>query len=254
MKADMKILRIIIIILFLIAFIGYAVSSFLFTNDEKAPISEQAPAESSVFSKDCSSNLKEFTVLSICDGDTIVIGELMSQRAEEPMIDEKDHHRSNVGGPQYLGDEINYLRTKHKLCSRKTNLENISAESSELEAIYKIRLLGIDAFEMGQIPHGKESKDFLRDLLLDKTVCIETDVNEKDIYERTLGYVFLDTAFVNEQILKNGYTVLYNFPPNVKYIDELKKAQAQARENMLGIWEEQDYITETPAQYRKRNR
>lgn len=115
----------------------------------------------------------------------------------------------------------------------------------------KIRLLGIDAFEYDQLPYGPKAKEFLTMLTLNKKVCVETDVEEKDIYERTLGYVFLDKkTFVNEAVVKNGLAILYDFPPNIKYIDRLKKAQIYGRQNMLGVWEKQNYIKETPAQWR----
>lgn len=118
----------------------------------------------------------------------------------------------------------------------------------------KIRLLGIDAFEMGQEPYGKRGKDFLTKLLLNKEVCIETDIDKKDIYDRTLGYVFNESIFINEEVLKNGHAILYDFPPNTKYINRLKKAQIYARQNMIGIWEKENYIKETPAQWRHKNK
>ena len=114
----------------------------------------------------------------------------------------------------------------------------------------KIRLLGIDAFELEQNQYGKVGKDFLSMLVLNKKVCVETDAQENDIYKRTLGYVFLDKKFANEELLKKGYAILYDFPPNIKYIDRLKKAQIYARQNMLGIWREHNYIKETPSQWR----
>ena len=120
----------------------------------------------------------------------------------------------------------------------------------------KIRLLGIDAFESKQGFYGKEAKDFLTNLVLNKNVCIETDIEEKDKYERTLGYVFINESlvFINEELLKTGHAILYSFPPNIKYINKLKKAQIFARQNMLGIWEKQDYIIETPAQWRYKHK
>ena len=122
----------------------------------------------------------------------------------------------------------------------------------------KIRFLGIDAFEYEQNNYGKQAKDFLTKLVLNKNVCVETDVQEKDIYGRTLGYVFLKTSvpqnlLVNGALLKSGYAILYDFPPNVKYISKLKKAQIYARQNMLGAWREQSYIKETPAQWRHKH-
>ena len=117
----------------------------------------------------------------------------------------------------------------------------------------KIRLLGIDAFEHDQNIYGIRGKDFLSMLLLSKNVCIETDVQKNDVYGRILGYVFVHRSFINEELLKNGYVILYDFPPNIKYISRLKKAQIYARENMLGIWKRQNLILETPAQWRHKH-
>lgn len=123
----------------------------------------------------------------------------------------------------------------------------------------KIRLLGIDAFEKDQNEFGMLGKQYLTMLLLSKKVCIETDVQEKDKYERTLGYVFLGRAldkkrFINEDLVKNGYALLYSYPPNIKYIEGLKKAQVYARANMLGVWSKNEYILETPSEYRKKHK
>lgn len=118
----------------------------------------------------------------------------------------------------------------------------------------KVRLLGIDAFEIGQKPYGESSKKFLTNLLLNKKVCIELDIEEKDKYDRTLGYVFLGKVLVNEEIVKNGHGIINSFPPNTKYIKRLKKAQIYARENKLGIWKEANYIKETPTQWRQKHK
>lgn len=121
----------------------------------------------------------------------------------------------------------------------------------------KVRLLGIDAFEYDQLPYGKIGKDYLTKLVLNKKVCIETDVEGTDVYGRTLGYVFINRHMgvsINEELLRNGLAILYDFPPNIKYIDKLKKAQIYGRQNMLGVWENQDYILETPSQWRKKHR
>ena len=114
----------------------------------------------------------------------------------------------------------------------------------------KIRLLGIDAFEHDQNQYGKIGKDYLTKLVLNKKVCVETDVQENDVYNRTLGYVFFNKTFINEEVVKNGLALLYDFPPNVKYLSRLKAAQIYARKNMTGIWKEHNYIKETPSQWR----
>jgi len=119
----------------------------------------------------------------------------------------------------------------------------------------KIRLLGIDAFEMKQNEYGKIAKNYLSDLILKKNVCIELDLEKHDIYGRTLGYVFLGSAdnhilFINEDLVKNGLALLSTIKPNTKHTDALKKAQAHARENMLGVWINGNTIKETPYEFR----
>jgi len=55
---------------------------------------------------------------------------------------------------------------------------------------------------------------------------------------------------INEEIVRNGYAVLFTFPPNVKYADRLTAAQIIARENRLGIWGK-DGLKQMPSAYRK---
>ncbi len=197
---------------------------------------------SSSFTQDCTKENKEYLVKKVFDGDTILV-ELPQQ-----------------------------------------------SDSTTVAMSQKIRLLGIDAFEHDQNVYGTRGKDFLTTLLLNKSVCVETDVQKNDIYGRTLGYVFiarkdevltkqsqsnlrkaseiatphgvyreqsvavrLAMTFINEELLKSGLAILYDFPPNIKYIDKLKKAQVFARENMLGVWEKRDYILETPSQWRQKH-
>jgi len=131
--------------------------------------------------------------------------------------------------------------------------KQLVGETRLIASQQKIRLLGIDAFEHEQNEYGKKGKEFLTKLALNKNVCVETDVQEKDIYGRTLGYVFVKDAFVNEELLKNGLAILYDFPPNVGYLEKLKKAQVYARQNMLGAWEKESFIKELPAQWRHKH-
>ncbi len=169
------------------------------------------------FSNNCSIENKQSVVKKVFDGDTILVR-----------------------------DEISEMRPE------KRTIQN-SYLSSPTSHLYKIRLLGIDAFEHDQNIYGIKGKDFLAMLILNKNICIETDVQKNDIYGRTLGYIFLNDVFVNEELVKNGLSLLYDFPPNIKYLSRLKKAQVYARQNMLGVWQEHNYIPETPAQWRHKH-
>jgi micrococcal nuclease len=51
-------------------------------------------------------------------------------------------------------------------------------------------------------------------------------------------------------MVKNGQAVLYTFPPNVKYVNDLKAAQAEARNKRLGIWSGEG-LKETPRDYKR---
>ncbi len=63
-------------------------------------------------------------------------------------------------------------------------------------------------------------------------VTIEFDVEQRDRYDRLLGYVYLSNGkMLNEEIVKAGYA-------NVKYQDRFLKAYQEARERKRGLWEE----------------
>lgn len=117
----------------------------------------------------------------------------------------------------------------------------------------KVRLIGIDAPEMGQKPWGEEAKRHLESILQNSEwkVRIEFDVEKTDQYERVLAYIWTtDKKLVNLMMIKNGYAMLYTVPPNVKYAEEFRKAQVDARKKRLGIWS--DYgLRERPQDYRK---
>lgn len=107
----------------------------------------------------------------------------------------------------------------------------------------KIRLIGIDAPESRRTGKkeigyfGKEAKEFLTTLILNKYVRLEYDVDKYDRYGRTLAYVYLeDGTFLNQYLIENGFAVIMTYPPNVKYVNLFTKLQEQARENKTGLW------------------
>ncbi|OGW49530.1 MAG: hypothetical protein A2078_04595 [Nitrospirae bacterium GWC2_57_9] len=84
-------------------------------------------------------------------------------------------------------------------------------------------------------------------------VLIETDIQPYDKYNRLLVYVWADNKrLINEQMLFDGYSVLFTIQPNSKYADRFRNAQRMAREKKLGIWG-QDGLTERPLDYKKKH-
>lgn len=117
----------------------------------------------------------------------------------------------------------------------------------------KVRLLGIDAPEMGQRPWGARAKRHLEGLLKrsEWTVSLEFDIEKRDKYGRLLAYLRdKDNSLINLEMVQDGYAVLFTLPPNVKHADELRKGQRLAREKALGIWGK-DGLKEMPLDYKK---
>ncbi|HIJ59603.1 MAG TPA: nuclease [Nitrospirae bacterium] len=117
----------------------------------------------------------------------------------------------------------------------------------------RVRLIGIDAPELKQEPWGRLSKKYLKKLLSenDWVVRVEFDVDKRDQYNRLLAYFWAkDGSMINEKMLSNGYAVLYTLPPNVKYVNRLKKAQKQAQQGKKGIWGKSG-LNITPEQWRQ---
>lgn len=112
-------------------------------------------------------------------------------------------------------------------------LDGDTIQTSQSE---RIRYIGINAPEKGQ-PFSSQATAENKRLILTKKVRLEFDIQTKDRYGRTLAYVFVGETFVNLKLLKMGLAVSYTIQPNVKYQDEFIKAQKEARNSCLGLWE-----------------
>ena len=137
----------------------------------------------------------------------------------------------------------------------------IDGDTIELETGEKVRLIGIDTPEAGQ-HYGKEASNFTRKMVEGKQVQIIFDVQKKDRYNRLLAYVFLeDSTFLNAELLEQGYAKIATYPPNVKYVEEFRQLDQEARENVRGLWvpvQKQTqsvtvYITKTGSKYHRAN-
>jgi micrococcal nuclease len=117
-----------------------------------------------------------------------------------------------------------------------------------------VRLIGIDAPELGQDPWGRKAKKYLKKLLSesDWVVNVEFDIDQRDKCGRLLGYLWnrRNGSLINEKMLEDGYAVLYPFPPNVKYSERFIEAEKRAHSRGLGIWGKKG-LTQYPAQWRK---
>ncbi len=117
----------------------------------------------------------------------------------------------------------------------------------------KIRLIGIDAPEMGQEPWGEMAKKRLQEMISSSSrkVRIEYDAEKRDKYGRLLAYLRLaDGRMVNREMVREGWAVLFTFPPDVKYAKEFAAAERYARKRKIGIWS-RNGLREMPVVYRR---
>jgi len=106
----------------------------------------------------------------------------------------------------------------------------------------KLRYIGINAPELEHDghkaePYGDEARQFNASRVNRKKVRLEFDKERNDQYGRLLAYVFLkDNAFVNAEILSNGYAYLLYHRPNIRHHSVLLQSQRLAMSAKKGIW------------------
>lgn len=111
-------------------------------------------------------------------------------------------------------------------------------DTAELQGGDKLRLLGIDTPEAGE-PYHDEAKQMLARLAVSQSCRIEYGGKRRDKYGRLLGYLYVDTCFVNRAIVASGLAYVYLFDDSdlkQREISELISAQRSAIEGKRGLW------------------
>ncbi|MCG5061980.1 MAG: thermonuclease family protein [Limnoraphis sp. WC205] len=124
---------------------------------------------------------------------------------------------------------------------------------SVVPALQSVRLIGIAAPDLKQEPWGLLALRYLEQVGLGKEVLLESDREQRDRYNRVLAYVWLDGVLINEQLIKQGYVLAEEQIPNTKYSQRLLYAQYEARILAQGIWNPQQPLRLTPAEFRRQN-
>ncbi len=126
---------------------------------------------------------------------------------------------------------------------------------------FRIRLLGIDSPELEQRPWGECSRLALCSALGSRLcdfkhqyLSYEYDVQHKDKYHRDLAYIYNSRGeMLNQVLLKSGYAVVFILEPNTRYASQLKDAEAYARKQHIGIWQQGKLgLSQSPYEFRKR--
>jgi micrococcal nuclease len=100
---------------------------------------------------------------------------------------------------------------------------------------YRVRYIGMDTPENGD-PYFEEATNQNRELVEGKAITLVKDVSETDRYDRLLRYVFVESTFVNLELVKQGYAKSATYPPDVACADTFVEAQREANDAGLGLW------------------
>lgn len=101
----------------------------------------------------------------------------------------------------------------------------------------RLRLLGIDAPEMGECGYD-EARSALIELVDGMDVRLEADVSDRDRFGRLLRYIWVGDVLVNEVLVSGGAAIARRYPPDTGLAQRLEAAQAEAQAAARGLWSE----------------
>lgn len=116
-------------------------------------------------------------------------------------------------------------------------IEVIDGDTIVIEGGYRVRYIGIDTPEKGE-PYYSEARQANQRLVQGKKVRLEKDVSDMDKYGRLLRYVYVNSTFVNAELVRQGYARAHAYPPDTKYQFYLEAAEREARQEGKGIWQQ----------------
>jgi len=117
----------------------------------------------------------------------------------------------------------------------------IDGDTIDVATVGRVRLLGIDAPEIGRgydtsAPFGREARDRLTQLVLHRWVRLEQEGATIDVYSRHLAYVLTeDGVFVNAALVRDGLARVSARVPLAR-LPELQRAEAEAQAFRRGMW------------------
>ena len=130
----------------------------------------------------------------------------------------------------------------------------IVAPQNQTGSNIRVQLIGVSAPDLRQRPWGELAKERLQEMIGEKPVLLESDLEPKDQFDRQLAYVWQDGKLLNEQLLLEGQALFQPRSLNRKYDERLERAQEYARVMGLGIWNSDQPLRLPPEQFRQQYR
>jgi micrococcal nuclease len=118
--------------------------------------------------------------------------------------------------------------------------DTIEVRIKNTSEITRVRYIGIDTPESyaHPVPDCGSHEATLRnkELVAGKIVTLIPGVDAYDTYGRLLAYVYVDTIFVNQRLLEEGWARVLMVRPNTDQSAYFKILQDAAQESGVGIW------------------
>lgn len=111
-------------------------------------------------------------------------------------------------------------------------------DTVELAGGDRLRLLGIDTPEQGE-PFCDSATNLITRVASQQRGRVEYANRRRDKYGRLLGYLYVDTLFINRVVIDSGYGYVYLFSDNELHsepVRELMEAQRSAMARRVGLW------------------
>jgi micrococcal nuclease len=120
----------------------------------------------------------------------------------------------------------------------------IDGDTIDVATVGRVRLLGIDASEIGRgydtaAPFAREARERLTSLIVRRWVRLEQEDGAPiDVYARRLAYVVTeDGVFVNALLVREGLARVSARVPLARLV-ELQRAESEAQAYRRGMWGE----------------
>lgn len=150
----------------------------------------------------------------------------------------------------YYDENFNVIDNVEEKETKKVEVKynkKVDGDTAKFELdgkIITVRFLGINTPETvdktrGEEPYGKEASDYTEQKLKNANkIELEYDSNalEKDKYDRTLAWIWIDDSLLQKELVENGLAETYMLQNNYKYAGVLQLAEAEAKKNKVGIW------------------
>lgn len=192
-------------------------------------------------------NLKRIFILLSVFLNLIALVVLVDFVKEPPIKIEKDLSQITPTLSKNLTDSSEVLSEQSgEEIQISTVVKVIDGDTVALDNGKVVRYLGIDTPEnpgdKNQECYALNASIANKELVEGEKVLLIKDISETDRYGRLLRYVWtLDDngrkdVFVNEELIKKGYATASFYSPDVRYDQEFRLDEIEAKEAGLGLW------------------